>query len=49
MRGVCGGASLEALRDEMIDLMIRGLNTVTTKPDATEWCVSFKTVHPPLL
>lgn len=42
------GASLEALRDEMIDLMIRVINGAQTKPEANGMGLfTFMTVHPP--
>ncbi len=42
------GASLEALRDEMIDLMIRVINGMQTKPEANGMGLfTFMTVHPP--
>jgi len=42
------GVSLEALRNEMIDLMIRVINGEQTKPEANDMGVfTFMTVHPP--
>jgi len=42
------GKPLKALRDEMIDLMIRVINGEPTKPEANGMGVfTFMTVHPP--
>jgi len=42
------GESLDSLKDEMIDLMIRVINGEATKPEANEMGVfTFMTIHPP--
>ncbi len=46
--GLVEGKSLDALKDEMIDLMIRVINGEPTKPEANGMGVfTFMTVHPP--